>query len=744
MGDGNALDVVVLNGGPAIVGLVTNDCVVSNDDDYVAMSFNFRITNAPDDASGFRFGLYHNNGTAVSQDESGSASDDDVGYVARVASGSSAGVILAREAGTDADLTSGSDLLEIATNSTFNLAEGGANHVAELRVTKLTNGVLVEALIDTTTVVSYADTTGYFTNFNEVGIGAGTNVAYLLDNVQVVVTPLRLLQTGWTNVSSFDVEWSTNRVVDASGVSEFRVTTNGITPTNDLNGSSVGVATQATVTITNVGVVTNFVFARDADGDRPEDQQRGNSVKFITRYDNVSPAQVSGLIITNTATQDEATEIRLGWTALTNAGERSDGAVLSPWRSYKLYYEECDGCSPTNYLVYTNGPLDLAAISTTNMVLSNLAFDATYTIQMAGLDSAGNEGPRSAAVITNTIGFVATQGVARLTNDMYVSWTGKVGRAYDVIYFDRLNGWSNGVTNAWSLMELVTNSVTMIDTGTPDRVHPASLGSTMRFYRVASQNAWQPANSPRRATREVYVSRALRLVPGENWVSLFYTPDTNTVAYVLGTNRLPRSTTQINSTKVSWYSMSGTATVQQIIWLSTNSGWLWFLGGAGSANSHTIDIGRAFNIELPPTVPTQRLVLIGQVPTNNPVKTRTLPAHAYSFVGLPMPVRTPLETALNGLQLTGDPTNSMNSDEIRVLATNGVGSFSSPRARIWYRSSDSTYRYFPTYGSPAINAGSSFMVEPGEMIIIYSKMSGTAKTWTNSLLYSAPTKNISP
>ena len=724
---------------------------LTNTDDTIVLSFDVRFTFVQAESpNGFRFGLYDANGTVVPGDELISqSSTNDSGYGGRipVSNLNPWPITIYNESGTNDGISDGTDVSFYSpayTNDAFSYA---VLHKVEFAITKQTNGVLLQLAVDSTQTVSVIETNAlFYTNFNEVAfsMGSGGPAGYIIDNVQVAYNPLRLVNVGWTNVATNTVQWSTNRVIDVSGISEFRVTTNGLAPTSDVSGSSFGLVTQATVVITNVGVITNYVFARDTDGDRPDDQQRGNSAQFITRYDNVAPAQVAGLAAANTLSQDEATEIRLAWTALTNAGERSDGAALSPWRTYKLYYEECAVCTPTNYIIYTNGPIDLAMITTTSMVLSNLAFDATYNIQLVGLDSAGNEGPRSSTVITNTTGFVATQGVARLTNDLYVSWTGKVGRAYDVIYFDRMNGWSNGTSNAWVLMDLVTTSVTFNDTGSIDRVHPANLGSTMRFYRVSNKDAWQSTNVPRRATREVYAERALRLVPGENWISLFFMPDTNTVEYVLGTNRLPRALTLLNSTKVSWYG-TGSNPATNIIWLSTNSGWQWAVGGAGSANGKAIPLGRAFNVELPPSVPTQRLVLIGQVPTNNPVSTATIqPSGTYNLVSLPMPVRTPLATALNGLQLTGDPTSFMNSDEIRVLSTNGTGSFSSPRMRIWYESDAGVYRFVPGYGSGAANAGTTFMVEPGEMIIIYTKTSTVARVWTNNMLYAAPTKNISP
>jgi hypothetical protein len=36
------------------------------------------------------------------------------------------------------------------------------------------------------------------------------------------------------------------------------------------------------------------------------------------------------------------------------------------------------------------------------------------------------------------------------------------------------------------------------------------------------------------------------------------------------------------------------------------------------------------------------------------------------------------------------------------------------------------------------------VLEPDEMVVIYTKQSTSGTVWTNSLLYNPPTKNISP
>jgi hypothetical protein len=182
----------------------------------------------------------------------------------------------------------------------------------------------------------------------------------------------------------------------------------------------------------------------------------------------------------------------------------------------------------TNRLTSTNGPANLSVWNTTSMIISNLDFDTTYRVRIAGRDLAGNIGPE-VVVTGETVRFVVTQGLARVettystSNQVDVYWLASSNKVYDVLYTDSPSLQDN-LTSTWKLLSTVTNSWMFDNGGTgPDgdvRIGPSLNQHTIRFYRVSRKDVWRTNVSPRRASVEVYAAKPIRLVPGENWVSL--------------------------------------------------------------------------------------------------------------------------------------------------------------------------------------------------------------------------------
>lgn len=220
---------------------------------------------------------------------------------------------------------------------------------------------------------------------------------------------------------------------------------------------------------TEQGLVTNYLFAVDRDNNRPGDRLASSAPAdpdipaFITAYDITPPTLVpmpANAASTETV-DDPTTQFDIEWTTA-GVGPDDEGDanypsgysgtdVLSPWRTYKVYYGAFDpvdvpsgdpGHGNGNAYIYTNfiatgaytnwtsiastnAIQDPSAAGTNYLALTNLSqnairlydldFDQDYAVVIVGVDRAGNEGaagPESWAT-NNTIRFAVTQGVMR-------------------------------------------------------------------------------------------------------------------------------------------------------------------------------------------------------------------------------------------------------------------------------------------------------------------------------------------
>jgi autotransporter-associated beta strand protein len=220
---------------------------------------------------------------------------------------------------------------------------------------------------------------------------------------------------------------------------------------------------------TEQGLVTNYLFAVDRDNNRPGDRLASSAPadpdipSFITAYDITPPTRVpmpANAASTDTV-DDPTTQFDIEWTT-TGVGPDDEGDgnypagysgtdVLSPWRTYKVYYGVFDPVDVpsddpghgngdayiyTNFITsgaYTNWTsisstntiADPSAAGTNYLALTNLSqnairlhdldFDQDYAVVIVGVDRAGNEGAAGPESWTtnNTIRFAVTQGVMR-------------------------------------------------------------------------------------------------------------------------------------------------------------------------------------------------------------------------------------------------------------------------------------------------------------------------------------------
>ncbi|MCB1102154.1 MAG: hypothetical protein KDL10_07320, partial [Kiritimatiellae bacterium] len=276
------------------------------------------------------------------------------------------------------------------------------------------------------------------------------------------------------------------------------------------------------------GITTNWLFVSDLDADRLNDALMSPATNFVMYLDMTAPTQATGFAVS--LGPDETSEIQVDWNPLDDGGN----SALSPWETYRIYYREGAGTPTTNdlYISRHNGPLSLATNITSGTIVSNFEFETEYSLALAGVDAAGNVGPLSSYQSVTMGSFAVTQGVVGVTNvaeqGTRLSWIGTTNRIYDVLYVDS-RSFENTLSNQWSLLDKVTN-VVLVDTGAPGRIPPPELTYTMRFYRVAREDTWSTNLQTRLGSREVYVTKAVELNPGENWQSLFFEPDTNTLA----------------------------------------------------------------------------------------------------------------------------------------------------------------------------------------------------------------------
>jgi len=595
-------------------------------------------------------------------------------------------------------------------------------------------------------------------------VHAGVGPQIYIDDITVLPQPT------WLNTNTVRVGWAVG-VDDYSALDEYRVVVPNISvsiPTATNSGVGVNAAfTNDTFDITGQqGVLTGYVFAIDNDNDRFADRALGNIQKLIVRVDTNPPPVVQDAKTVVDATMDDTTEIKVTWSNYTDvaraAGWRqSDSSALSSWDTYIIRYHELDISSPvTTELTRASASWTnvLNNHMFTNMILSNLNFDARYAISVMGRDMAGNIGPMVTVTGITTI-FSVTQGFNRVDVDLEVQWIWNEERTYDVVYVDGLS-MSDSFSNQWQKLVTITNAGWMCDTGSATRTRPAMLNNTMRFYRVSREGAWTTNNAVRRGSTEIYVTKPLNLYTGENWHSLFFIPDTATVAYVFNTNILPQGSTFAEATKISWFTPTQGGTTNQsgmataVVWLTTSGAWEWQVGGSGNADDKLVPLNQGFLLEIPGSNSVSQPIdqpvavtipLIGRIPTQSVVQVLaggTSSSNTTHILNYNVPIRTAIANmGFRSSGLVGN-INGSQADEVRILAPGGNASISSPKARLRLSTDGTTWMYYSAQPNNPSDP-SQYVIEPDDAIVIIRRNAGNM-TWTNRTWYTPPTKNFTP
>jgi hypothetical protein len=633
----------------------------------------------------------------------------------------------------------------------------------------VTAGSVIYATNDPMPAVAYGSLdTGYYTVvwsarsqgscFGETNdssyVDGGTN-RFLVYDDDVVAPPtptgVATLAATWTNLPTVTVTWFTGHVTDVSGVPGFRVTTNHLVPSNLTDGVAVSFTNQYAITNLAEGVFTNWVFAYDGDNDRVDDAARGALTGFVTYIDRTAPTQMTA-VAASPGANDNTSEIDLNWAPLDDAGNTN----LSPWYSYVIYYTEgATGPTITDaFISVANGPAALGTNTTSGLTLEGLTFDTTYRLALAGVDRAGNVGPLSATQVVTLGSFIVTQGLISVTAGstnpyVEVSWTAATNKEYDAIYVDA-SSFADGLTSAWSYLRTVTNSW-MDDTGSLARTPPAFLGgSTMRFYRAAQAGRWVVTAMPTRvASREVYVAKPVLLNEGQNFVSLFMEPDSNSVAQILGTNLLPAGPSlAVTSTVISFYGSTTNGQARPVTWWLSNMGhWMYSTGGV--ADHEPLPLYDGFNVTIPEGAGNRRVVVAGRVPTSTVVRSvgpGWSTQNVYHVLSYNVPRRMKIsELGLKEAGLVGHNNGAL-ADEVRILSKGWGSPTNQPKARLRLRSDGTTWQYY-SYSPAEFPSGppgaADYVIEPDEAIIVVRRNS-TALSWTNKLYYTPPTRTMTP
>ena len=397
---------------------------------------------------------------------------------------------------------------------------------------------------------------------------------------------------------------------------------------SELSTSPVGDSGKVSATLggsdMDQGLETHYLYAVDADDDRGGDAlASATPATFRTAYDCTPPTKVGYYVdhrveADTDDVDDPTSQFDVSWPGRTlNAagtevyvGPDDDGHakypagksgtdVLSPWASYKVYYEtynpldvpaDDDVSSSAKCFVYTNfiatgayrkweyvcatnvaeDPLatatnyvGLSRAATTKVRLFDLDFDEDYVIIVTGIDKAGNEGPADlySWATNNTIRFALTQGVMRARSDVIDAFGNnhnmRAGDEFTAAMYWKAAGPADAsggvrVTKEYDLIyrdganfdenpELGRTKVATVQSNWfTDASGFGNRRGQMRFYRASYKDRWQRQVSGHEqrplVSEEVYSMDNVVLSEGVNNVSLQGVPYTNTFAGVFGTD----------------------------------------------------------------------------------------------------------------------------------------------------------------------------------------------------------------
>ncbi|HQF21647.1 MAG TPA: hypothetical protein PLT37_10445 [Kiritimatiellia bacterium] len=350
------------------------------------------------------------------------------------------------------------------------LAAGGTNLVKEgTNSLKQINGGIAYQMIEFRNATAVAPIVGVSGWYKSDTTPTFKIEAFRTNNLTVPVATSNLVlatASGWTQFSG------PTGVVGNSATEILKISlidgTGNTTYWDDIRLSvDIGANTPSmrfTAGVENQGLKPQYLFAVDADNNRAGDRLAGAASPFYIAYDVTPPTKVGNSVALQASTDsvdDPTTQFDLQWSTTgvgpddeTHAnhptGQAADRDLLSPWQTYKIYYNPFDplevpvsdpGPGNTNAYIFTNfiatgayqawsnktwasdiadpGAPDyqpnyhaLTNLNRNSIRLYDLDFDQDYAVVIVGVDKAGNEGPAGiySWATNNTIKFALTRG----------------------------------------------------------------------------------------------------------------------------------------------------------------------------------------------------------------------------------------------------------------------------------------------------------------------------------------------
>ncbi len=310
---------------------------------------------------------------------------------------------------------------------------------------------------------------------------------------------------------------------------------------------------------------------------------------------------------------------------------------------------------------------------------------------------------------------------------------------YDLLYADAIR-FSAAVTN-WQLADRRAGGM-LVDTGAVGRTAPTDLAEgTLRFYRISASGYWE--QEPRRGSVQVAAYGLSRIHPGQNWVRPWGIPCDNSIRDILE-DLLPGADSAVEASRLLWYNRQTQPLLAatQEVWMANGEVNAWVCSYPTNregqvADSWPLPMADGFCVELPTNQSVRKLPMIFYVPTNAQIQ--TVPGnsgHTLASVNLP---ETQHPSQMNLLQ------SGFQGSTLPFLS-DWVWKFDRaqqlvPDGKIWFKTSDQTWRFDAGGVNGALVPTNYF--RPDDAVVI-QRRAPTPMTWTNTLNYAVPTRDMKP
>ena len=305
------------------------------------------------------------------------------------------------------------------------------------------------------------------------------------------------------------------------------------------------------------------------------------------------------------------------------------------------------------------------------------------------------------------------------------------GMEYDLIYTDA-EVYGDFLSNSWQFASRLTaSSDTSVFTN-----NLATLNTNyLRFFRISPMASWSNS-SGRFASAEIYVAKRVQIHAGRNWVALPCMPQNPSYSNVFGYS-LPGSVTKASATYVDLYGLSGVSLVETSSVYFTGSHW-YSDTLKQNVDGMALPLEQGFMVNLP-SGPDWEFSVIGALRTNSQEFAIAGP-NRLSFISVLLPsTMHPSNLNLTACGFLG-ASRLNKSDELYVWdrIEQRLKSYAGGSPQwMWFKTTDQTWRWSDG------NLVTGAPIGQDDALIIYRR-SGSSWTWTNTVNYSVPTREMTP